>query len=105
MKIIGQNSDGRIVIDGEGEEVTIDKGIPADSPMFVTNFVFNIAQTEEDKEKVIDNRVIADKSSRIFSKQHGMNLLDVEMKLGLGESILNKQLKGMVVQEVQKNND
>ena len=40
MKIVGQDKDGRIVIDGEGEEVHIRKGIPADSPAFLTNFTF-----------------------------------------------------------------
>ena len=41
MKIIRQDEDGRIVIDGEGEEIFIDKGIPGDSPAVLTNFVFN----------------------------------------------------------------
>jgi hypothetical protein len=45
MKILGQDSNGRIVLDGEGEVVKIHKGIPADSPFFIMNFSF-IAESD-----------------------------------------------------------
>lgn len=47
MKILGQDSNGRIVIDGEGETVYIsnERSIPADSPVFITNFRF-ISRTD-----------------------------------------------------------
>lgn len=40
MKVMGQDKDGRIIIDGEGEVVHIKKAIPGDSPAFLTNFTF-----------------------------------------------------------------
>lgn len=41
MRVIGQDELGRIVIDGEGEIVYTDKGVPGDSPAVLTNFVFD----------------------------------------------------------------
>lgn len=49
MKILGQDRDGRIVIDGEGEVVKTHKGIPALSPAFLTNFVFDCNEQENIK--------------------------------------------------------
>jgi hypothetical protein len=40
MKILGQDSNGRIVIDGEDEVVNVHSEIPPDSPCFITNFTF-----------------------------------------------------------------
>lgn len=42
MKIIKQDENGRIVIDGEGEIVILSRSIPGESPAVLTNFVFNI---------------------------------------------------------------
>jgi len=47
MKIIGQDVNGRIVIDGEGEKFVISKGIPADSPAVLTNFVFDCKEGDK----------------------------------------------------------
>ena len=47
MEVIKQDKDGRIVIDGEGEEIDIHCGIPADSPVILTNFVFKGAKALE----------------------------------------------------------
>lgn len=41
MKIVGQDKEGRIVIDGEGEIVTLERSIPGESPACLTNFVFD----------------------------------------------------------------
>lgn len=41
MKVICQDNDGRIVIDGEGVKVPLDRPIPGDSPAVLTNFVFD----------------------------------------------------------------
>lgn len=49
MKVIGQDEDGRIIIDGEGEIVHIKKAIPGDSPAFLTNFTFIDTQAEIDE--------------------------------------------------------
>lgn len=40
MKIIGQDADGRINIDGEGLEIQINRSIPASTPVRMHNFVF-----------------------------------------------------------------
>lgn len=40
MKILGQDENGRIVIDGEGVEVEIGAPIPGDSPVVLKRFVF-----------------------------------------------------------------
>jgi hypothetical protein len=40
MKCLGQDEDGRLIIDGEGVKIEIEKPIPGDSPAFLQNFVF-----------------------------------------------------------------
>ena len=40
MKIIGQDSDGRLVIDLEGEQFNISRSIPGESPVFLMGGVF-----------------------------------------------------------------
>ncbi len=47
MKILGQDSNGRIVVDGEGDTIFTDIGIPADSPMFMANFNIDTNHPEE----------------------------------------------------------
>lgn len=55
MKILGQDSNGRIVIDGEGIEVHVRKDgtIPADSPCFITNFNFIFDSENEPNDELI----------------------------------------------------
>ena len=40
MRVIEQNKDGQLVIDGELEEVVLERPIPGNAPAFLTNFVF-----------------------------------------------------------------
>lgn len=40
MKFIKQNDEGRLVIDGEGEEIVLREDIPGDSPAELINFRF-----------------------------------------------------------------
>ena len=41
MRIIGQDEDGRLILDLEGEMFSLIKTIPGDSPVFLTNGVFD----------------------------------------------------------------
>lgn len=46
MKIIKQDDSGRIVIDGEGQIIKVNKTIPSDSPAVLCNFTFDFGVDE-----------------------------------------------------------
>ena len=46
MRVLGQDSDGRLIIDLEGEVFTLNRGIPMDSPAIISNGVFYTSESE-----------------------------------------------------------
>ena len=49
MKIVGQDEDGRIVIDFEGEEIKVERTVPGESPVVVMNALFTFVGKVGDK--------------------------------------------------------